>query len=192
MGMSIQVRWWRPLARRSDGALLVAAFAVVALLTVGVGSASAATLNVCPSGCTYTTIPAALAAANNGDTIQIKASGVGLKLPEHPDVRVMNLIETALIGRHIFPRRPDTFRIDVNADNSPSPAFGGKNSENSRSGTDIQKTFELPSTPVDEDSHHPCCFMQSCSKCRNGIQTNHFLTMRSPPVGAPCRHNPKA
>ena len=49
------------------------AFALAAFLAVGVGSAAAATLKVCPSGCAYTTIPAALAAAQSGDTIQVAA-----------------------------------------------------------------------------------------------------------------------
>jgi hypothetical protein len=49
--------------------LLVAA--VAALLVLAPGQASAATLNVCPSGCPYTQLAPALAAADNGDTIRI-------------------------------------------------------------------------------------------------------------------------
>jgi hypothetical protein len=50
--------------------LLVVGLAAAA--TAGVGSAHAgSTLNVCPSGCTFTQIAPALAAANNGDTIAV-------------------------------------------------------------------------------------------------------------------------
>jgi hypothetical protein len=50
--------------------LLVVALAAAA--TAGVGSARAAsTLNVCPSGCAFTQIAPALAAANSGDTIAV-------------------------------------------------------------------------------------------------------------------------
>jgi nitrous oxidase accessory protein NosD len=45
--------------------------AATALLLLGAGPASAATLNVCPSGCPYTQIATALAAATDGDTIAI-------------------------------------------------------------------------------------------------------------------------
>ena len=44
-----------------------------ALLALGAGPAFAATLNVCPSGCPYTEIAPALAAAHAGDTIKIGA-----------------------------------------------------------------------------------------------------------------------
>jgi hypothetical protein len=50
---------------------LLGVLAVLAL--VGAGRAAAATLTVCPSGCEYTAIAAALAAANNGDTIAVGA-----------------------------------------------------------------------------------------------------------------------
>jgi Right handed beta helix region len=49
--------------------LLVPAVAV--LLVVGVRPVSAATLHVCPSGCPYTQLAPALAAAHSGDTITI-------------------------------------------------------------------------------------------------------------------------
>src|SRR5881394_2900317 len=42
-------------------------------LTEAVGTASAATLTVCPSGCAFSQIAPALAAASSGDTIQIAA-----------------------------------------------------------------------------------------------------------------------
>jgi hypothetical protein len=50
-------------------ALLIPAMA--ALLLLAAGQASAATLNVCPSGCAYTQLAPALAAADDGDTIRI-------------------------------------------------------------------------------------------------------------------------
>jgi hypothetical protein len=46
---------------------------VLAALLVAAPPASAATLRVCPSGCSFTTIAGALAAAANGDTIGIAA-----------------------------------------------------------------------------------------------------------------------
>jgi len=52
-------------------ALLVPATAV--LLVVGAGPASAGTLRVCPSGCPYTQLAPALAAAHDNDTIKIGA-----------------------------------------------------------------------------------------------------------------------
>jgi hypothetical protein len=51
--------------------LALSAPAIAALLVLGVGQASAATLNVCPSGCPYTQLAPALAAAHDGDTIKI-------------------------------------------------------------------------------------------------------------------------
>src|ERR1700745_798571 len=45
--------------------------AVAVLLLVGARQASAATLNVCQSGCPYTQLAPALAAAHSGDTITI-------------------------------------------------------------------------------------------------------------------------
>src|SRR5215467_928348 len=44
---------------------------VMTLLWAGAGAASAATLTVCPSGCQYRQIGPAVAAARNGDTIQV-------------------------------------------------------------------------------------------------------------------------
>jgi hypothetical protein len=53
--------------------LLLAALLAVVAAAVGSGEASAATLTVCPSGCAFTQIAPALAAANNGDTVAIAA-----------------------------------------------------------------------------------------------------------------------
>jgi hypothetical protein len=61
-----QCRVWRG-ARTT--ALLVPI--VMTLLWVGAGAASAATLTVCPSGCQYSQIGPAVAAASNGDTIRV-------------------------------------------------------------------------------------------------------------------------
>src|SRR5262249_5751973 len=44
---------------------------VMTLLWAGAGAVSAATLTVCPSGCQYSQIGPAVAAASNGDTIQV-------------------------------------------------------------------------------------------------------------------------
>jgi hypothetical protein len=51
--------------------LLVVASLTAAAAAVGSQRATAATLNVCPSGCAFTQIAPALAAAKNGDTIRI-------------------------------------------------------------------------------------------------------------------------
>jgi hypothetical protein len=60
------------LVRRESGRLVLFVSALAVLL-VGAGQASAATLNVCPSGCPYTQIAPAVAAAKSGDTIKIAA-----------------------------------------------------------------------------------------------------------------------
>jgi hypothetical protein len=57
---------WRGASR-----LVLLVPAVAALLLIGAGRASAATLNVCPSGCPFTQLAPALAAAKDGDTIKI-------------------------------------------------------------------------------------------------------------------------
>src|SRR5438270_13839821 len=46
---------------------------LAALLLVGAGSASAATVTVCPSGCAFSQIAPAITAASPGDTIQVAA-----------------------------------------------------------------------------------------------------------------------
>jgi hypothetical protein len=58
--------------QRVKRSLLVGLLALAAA-TLTAGRASAATLTVCPSGCAFTQIAPALAAANNGDTISIGA-----------------------------------------------------------------------------------------------------------------------
>jgi hypothetical protein len=59
------------LVSHGAGRLVLFVFVVAALLLIGAGQASAATLNVCPSGCPYTQLAPALAAAKDGDTIKI-------------------------------------------------------------------------------------------------------------------------
>jgi hypothetical protein len=59
-----------------ERSLLVALLAIAAA-TIAAGRASAATLTVCPSGCAFTQIAPALAAANNGDTISVGAGTYG-------------------------------------------------------------------------------------------------------------------
>jgi hypothetical protein len=58
------------LSRAGRLALLAPAVAVV-VPVVGIAQASAATVDVCPSGCPYTQLAPALAAAHSGDTITI-------------------------------------------------------------------------------------------------------------------------
>jgi hypothetical protein len=58
--------------QRSRLALLASFVVFGATVTAGI-PAQAATLDVCPSGCTYTTITSAVAAANAGDTIDVGA-----------------------------------------------------------------------------------------------------------------------
>src|SRR2546422_10796701 len=57
---------------KRKGLLLVASLTVAAA-AVGAQGAAAATLTVCPSGCAFSQIAPALAAAKNGDTISIGA-----------------------------------------------------------------------------------------------------------------------
>jgi pectin methylesterase-like acyl-CoA thioesterase len=59
------------MSRWLPGAAAVLAAGLVAL--AGAGQASAATLTVCPSGCTFSTIQAAIDAAGSGDKIKIAA-----------------------------------------------------------------------------------------------------------------------
>jgi hypothetical protein len=53
------------------GRLVLLVLAIAALLVLSAGQASAATLNVCASGCPYTQLAPALAAAHDGDTISV-------------------------------------------------------------------------------------------------------------------------
>src|SRR6266508_5943135 len=64
------------LVRRPGPRATLVMFALAGLLTAGAGSASAATLQVCPS-CAFTTIADALVAASNGDKIRIAAGAYG-------------------------------------------------------------------------------------------------------------------
>jgi hypothetical protein len=64
------VRRRADLSRAGRLALLVPAVAVV-VPVVGIAQASAATVDVCPSGCPYTQLAPALAAAHSGDQITI-------------------------------------------------------------------------------------------------------------------------
>jgi hypothetical protein len=56
---------------RAAGTQVLLASAVTTLSLAGAGAASAATLKVCPSGCRFSQIGPAVAAAGNGDTIRI-------------------------------------------------------------------------------------------------------------------------
>ena len=56
---------------RGAGMLVLLVPAVTTLLVSGAGPVSAATLNVCLSGCPYTQIAPAVAAAKDGDTIRV-------------------------------------------------------------------------------------------------------------------------
>jgi hypothetical protein len=59
--------------RGSAVRLALSVCALAGLLLVAAGQASAATLTVCPSGCAFTQIAPAIAAASPGDTIQVAA-----------------------------------------------------------------------------------------------------------------------
>jgi hypothetical protein len=63
--------------RRGAHRMALLLFALVVLLLVEAGHASAAMLKVCPSGCYYTTIAGALAASSDGDKILIGAGTYG-------------------------------------------------------------------------------------------------------------------
>src|SRR5262245_38666045 len=64
------------------------------------GQASAATLTVCLSGCQFTTIPAALSAANSGDTISVGPGnyGGGLTIAKSDVLRGAGAGQTTLAG----------------------------------------------------------------------------------------------
>ena len=70
-GVAATRSYWRSYVRRSCQVLVLLSFAVTAMLISGASPASAATLSVCKSGCSYTQIAPAVAAANSGDTIRI-------------------------------------------------------------------------------------------------------------------------
>ena len=91
----------RSFARRSSlaGGVLALAAALV-LAAVAAGNASAATVKVCTSGCLYTTITDALAAAKGGDTIQI-ASGTytgGFSINKNVNLQGAGGGETVIAG----------------------------------------------------------------------------------------------
>jgi hypothetical protein len=52
---------------------VVAAAAVASALTVSAGASTAGTLNVCPTGCKFSQIAPAIAAAKSGDTVKVAA-----------------------------------------------------------------------------------------------------------------------
>jgi hypothetical protein len=52
---------------------VVAVAAVASALTVSAGASTAGTLNVCPTGCKFSQIAAAIAAAKSGDTVKVAA-----------------------------------------------------------------------------------------------------------------------
>src|SRR5262245_57862052 len=85
---------WRP------GWLGLIALGCVALLVAGVRAASAATLEVCPSGCAFATIRAALSAAANGDTIAIAAGSYtgGFRLDKNVSLRGAGADQTTING----------------------------------------------------------------------------------------------
>src|ERR1035441_10039801 len=72
------------LCERRPRSVAVLASAVAIAAALSVSRADAATLNVCPSGCPYTQIAPALAAASSGDTIDVGAGtyrgGLTIKL----------------------------------------------------------------------------------------------------------------
>ncbi len=64
--------------RKRESLIITVLFAILAL-SVTVGCASAATYTVCPSGCDYTRIQAAINATDPGDTIEVH-SGIYFEL----------------------------------------------------------------------------------------------------------------
>jgi len=68
---------------------LFVALLAIAAATIAAGRASAATLTVCPSGCAFTQIAPALAAANNGDTISVGAGTYGGGLTVEKSVKLV-------------------------------------------------------------------------------------------------------
>ena len=93
--MSLASVPWR--ARR----LSLIALALAALLVGGAPPASAATLRVCPSGCAFDNLPAALAAAANGDTIRIAAGDYatgGFVINKNVRLRGAGADQTTVLG----------------------------------------------------------------------------------------------
>jgi predicted outer membrane repeat protein len=76
------------------------ALVLAALLVAGAPPASAATLQVCPSGCSFTTIAGALAAAANGDTIGIAAGTYtgGFTVDKNVTLRGKGADQTTITG----------------------------------------------------------------------------------------------
>jgi hypothetical protein len=73
---------------------LLALVVTAAPANAGEGQASAATLKVCPSGCSYGTIQAAIDAASDGDTIEVAAgSYAGFAVP-HTNASLTNVSVT--------------------------------------------------------------------------------------------------
>jgi hypothetical protein len=79
---------------------VVAAFALCAAALVAAGSASATSLTVCPSGCPYTTISAALVAASDGDKIVVGSGTYVERVTIDEDVSLLGAgaAETTLSG----------------------------------------------------------------------------------------------
>ena len=93
--MSLASVPWR--ARR----LSLIALALAALLVGGAPPASVATLRVCPSGCAFDNLPAALAAAANGDTIRMAAGDYatgGFVINKNVRLRGAGADQTTILG----------------------------------------------------------------------------------------------
>jgi len=120
--------------------------AVTAALALGpAGAASAATVTVCPSGCSFSQIAPAIAAANSGDTIQIGAgtySG-GFTVTKSISLLGAGAASTTISGGgpviSIVPGVSVTVaRVSVSA--GSTPGFGGGGINNDGSSLTLQAT----------------------------------------------------
>jgi hypothetical protein len=108
------------------------ALVLAALLVAGARPASAATLQVCPSGCSFTTIAGALAAAANGDTIGIAAGTYagGFTVDKSVTLRGEGADQTTITGGGPVVAVADGVSatiesVTITGGNTPGLGFGG-------------------------------------------------------------------
>jgi hypothetical protein len=142
---------------------VVAAAAVASVLTVSAGASSAGTLTVCPTGCAFSQIAPAIAAAKSGDTIKVAAGtytggftiGVSMKLVgagAHATI-IRGGGPVVTIGRISASRK---FTVAISGvtitggvtHSSPGLGFGGKAGVNAfGGGVQINPHIGAPNTP---------------------------------------------
>jgi hypothetical protein len=90
------VRW----STRPVAVAAVLAGALIGASWPGVADASAATLRVCPQGCAYTQIAAAVSAAQNGDTVNVGAGSYtgGFTIDKHLTLNGAGARQTTISG----------------------------------------------------------------------------------------------